>query len=196
MPAARQHHDHLHGRSWQDAGQKGLIQKRSLYDGSTHIPMTINCPGAGHRVIDTPVSLMDITTTMIEVAEAKPIRPLDGRSLLSALHGEPLEDRPVISEYHAEAVMRPCFRIRLEPWKYIYVHRSHPQLFNLDDGPDEWINQVGDLDVAAIEAALEHEIIGGAFDLKFIEKDIWDRLAQKQMVKQGLARNGTSGTPG
>ncbi|MDE0811217.1 MAG: hypothetical protein OSB69_18120 [Alphaproteobacteria bacterium] len=76
---------------------------------------TSTCPGAGHRVIDTPVSLMDTTATMIEVAEAKPIGPLDGRSLLSALHGETVEDWPVIPEHHAEGIMRPCFMVRLGP---------------------------------------------------------------------------------
>ena len=75
--------------------------------------MIIDCPSAGHRVIDTPISLMDITATMIEVAVAKPIGPLDGRSLLSALHGETVEDRPVISKYHAEGIMGPCFMVHL-----------------------------------------------------------------------------------
>lgn len=65
-------------------------------------------------------------------------------------------------------------------------------MFNLDDDPSEWINRAGDPDVAAIEAALEHEITGGAFDLESIEKDIWGRLAQKQVVNQTMAPNGTS----
>jgi arylsulfatase A-like enzyme len=77
--------------------------------------MIIDCPSAGHRVIDTPISLMDITATMIEVAVAKPIGPLDGRSLLSALHGETVEDWPVISEHHAEGIMESCFMVHLGP---------------------------------------------------------------------------------
>lgn len=58
--------------------------------------MIIDCPSTGYWVIDTPVSLMDITATMIEVAVANPIGPLDSRSLLLALHGETVEDWPVI----------------------------------------------------------------------------------------------------
>jgi choline-sulfatase len=65
-------------------------------------------------------------------------------------------------------------------------------LFNLADDPGEWINRASDPDVAAIEAALEHEITGGAFDLESIEKDIWGRLAQKQVVNQTMVPNGTS----
>lgn len=65
-------------------------------------------------------------------------------------------------------------------------------MFYLDDDPGEWINRAHDPDVAAIEAALEYEITGGAFDLEFIEKDVWDRLAQKLVVNQTMARNGTS----
>lgn len=173
-------------------GEKGLIQKRSLYDWSTRIPMIIDYPGAGHRVVDTPVSLMDITATMIDVAGADLVGELDGRSLLPALHGPPLEDRPVISEYHAEGIMRPCFMVRLGPWKYIYIHRSRPQLFNLDDDPGEWNNRAGDTSIGDIEARLNQEVTGGAFDLDFIEMDIWERLAQKQVVNQAMALNRTS----
>lgn len=173
-------------------GEKGLIQKRSLYEWSTRIPMIIDYPGAASRAVETPVSLVDIPTTLMDVAGAEPVHPLDGRSLLPALRGAALEERPVISEYHAEGIMRPCFMVRQGPWKYIYIHRSPAQLFNLAEDPDEWNNLSGEPAARGIETALNREITGGAFDLDFIEKDIWARLTQKEVVNKAMARNGTS----
>jgi len=174
-------------------GEKGLIQKRSLYDWSTRIPMVVDHPGFnGGRSVDTPVSLIDLPATLLDIAGATSARPMDGRSLLPALRGESLADVPVISEYHAEGIMRPCFMVRKGPWKYIYIHRAPGQLFNLETDPGEWDNLSGRPEVAGIERELDAAVTGGDFDLDFIEKDVWDRLAQKEVVNQAMATNGTS----
>ena len=172
-------------------GEKGLIQKRSLYDWSTRIPMVIDDPRAGHGVVETPVSLIDIPATLLDIAGAEAARPLDGRSLLPALRGEDLSDVPVISEYHAEGIMRPCFMVRKGAWKYIYIHRSPCQLFNLADDPGEWNNLSGRQDLAGVEKELNAVVTGGTFDLDFIERDVWERLAQKEVVNKAMAINGT-----
>jgi choline-sulfatase len=172
-------------------GEKGLIQKRSFYDWSSRIPLVIDYPGAAPRSLDTPVSLLDLPATLIDIAGQTPARPLDGRSLLPALRGEALADVPVICEYHGEGVMRPCFMVRLGPWKYIYIHRSAPQLFHMERDPGEWDNLAGQPELAEIEARLRAVVTDG-FDLDFIESDIWARLPQKQVVNQAMARTRTS----
>ncbi len=172
-------------------GEKGLIQKRSLYEWSTRIPMIIDYPGAGSRIVETPVSLIDITATLLDIAGAQPVTPLDGRSLFGAIHGDTLEDVPVISEYHAEGIMKPCFMVRRGPWKYIYIHRAGAQLFNIDLDPDEWNNLSGQSDCSDIEKELNTIVTGGNFDLEFIEQDVWQRLAQKQIVNEAMTRNDT-----
>ena len=173
-------------------GEKGLIQKRSLYEWSARIPLIIDWPGAGARSIDTPVSLIDLPATFIDLAGQEPARPLEGRSLIQAIHGEPLASEPVISEYHGEGIMRPSFMVRKGDWKYIYCHRSAPQLFNLAEDPGEWANRSGDPAVGAIEAELNSVLTGGRFDLDFIERDVWARLPQKQVVNAAMAANGTA----
>ena len=172
-------------------GEKGLIQKRSLYDWSTRIPMVVDYPGAQSRVVDTPVSLIDLPATIMDIAGAKAVQALDGRSLLPAIHGTKLEDVPIISEYHGEGIMRPCFMVRIGAWKYIYIHRSPCQLFNMDDDPGEWNNLSGQAHVANIESELNAVVTAGNFDLDYIEKDIWERLAQKEVINKAMARNGT-----
>ncbi|MCU9838569.1 sulfatase-like hydrolase/transferase [Ruegeria sp. WL0004] len=171
-------------------GEKGLIQKRSHYEWSARIPLIIDHPGSGHRRIDTPVSLIDLPATFLDLVGSTPARPMEGRSLMPALRGEALGEVPVISEYHGEGIMRPSFMIRKGPWKYLYCHRSGPQLFNLVTDPGEWENLAGAPQAATIEAELA-ALISDRFDLDAIERDIWARLAQKQVVNAAMAANGT-----
>ena len=173
-------------------GEKGLIQKRSLYEWSARIPLVIHWPGAKPATIDTPVSLLDLPPTLTDLAGQKPARQFEGRSLLPALKGEALDEVPIISEYHGEGIMRPSFMVRLGEWKYIYCHGSAPQLFNLARDPNEWENLAGSSDVRPVEEQLNSVITGGRFDLEFIARDVWDRLVQKQVVNAAMAANQTS----
>jgi choline-sulfatase len=171
-------------------GEKGLIQKRSLYDWSARIPLIVHVPGAGHRSVATPVSLIDLPATLLDMAGCAPARPMEGRSLMPALEGGTLDEVPVVVEYHGEGIMRPSFAVRQGAWKYIYCHRSAPQLFNIEADPGEWHNRSGEAEAAAIEARLHAHIMDN-FDLDFIEQDVWARLPQKQAVNAAMAKNGT-----
>ncbi len=77
------------------------------------------------------------------------------------------------------------------PWKYIYIHKASTQLFNPEQDPDEWINLSGHPDVREIEKELSNVLTGGAFDLELIERNVWERLSQKPIVNQAMAKNGT-----
>ncbi len=173
-------------------GEKGLVQKRSLYEWSTRIPLIIEYPGVSPAVVETPVSLIDIPATLIELVGQKSVRPLEGRSLMPAIRGAFLEEIPIISEYHGEGIMRPSFMVRLGPWKYIYCHGFSPQLFNLDTDPSEWNNLTGTSQVKVIEGQLNAIITDGQFNLEFIAQDVWDRLAQKQVVNAAMKENQTA----
>jgi choline-sulfatase len=82
--------------------------------------------------------------------------------------------------------------VRQGDWKYIYCHRSEPQLFNLAEDPQEWNNRAGDPDCAEIENRLNAVITGGRFDLDRIEREVHDRLAMKHVVNAAMAANGTA----
>ncbi|WP_282608644.1 sulfatase-like hydrolase/transferase [Pelagibius sp. Alg239-R121] len=172
-------------------GEKGMIQKRSLYEWSTRIPMIAAGPGIAKGTVDTPVSLLDLPATFLDIASVEPVTPMDGRSLLSALQGGDIEIIPVISEYHGEGIMRPCFMVRKGPWKLIYIHGSEPQLFKLDEDPGEWNNLAGQRNYARVQEELTSLVTGGTFDVEFIQREIWSRLAQKQVVNEAMAKNGT-----
>ena len=172
-------------------GVKGMIQKRSLYEWSARIPLFIDIPGTAPCTVDTPVSLLDVPATLVDMAGAQLAAPMQGRSLLAAAQGADLPQVPIISEYHGEGIMRPSFMVRLGDWKYHYCHGSAPQLFNLAEDPGEWVNRAGDPAVAQIEGEL-HQIIISGFDLEKIKSEVWDRLALKKVVNDAMAQNGTA----
>lgn len=173
-------------------GEKGMIQKRGLYEWSARIPLFVDIPGAAPRRIETPVSLLDVPATLVDMAGQETVRPLEGRSLLPAIHGAELDVVPVISEYHGEGIMRPSFMVRLGDWKYIYCHGSDPQLFDLAHDPKEWDNRAGDPDCIEIETQLNQVITGGYFDLDKIRSDVWERLPMKKVVNAAMNANGTT----
>lgn len=173
-------------------GEKGMIQKRSLYEWSSRIPLFVDIPGVTPRQIDTPVSLLDVPATLIDIAGQTPVRPLEGRSLLAAINGEELAVVPVISEYHGEGIMRPSFMVRLGDWKYHYCHGSKSQLYNLVDDPNEWDNRIDDPSSADIVAQFDAIITKGQFDLEAIQADVWARLPMKQVVNDAMTANQTA----
>ena len=172
-------------------GEKGMIQKRSLYEWSCRIPLFIDIPGVSPVHVDTPVSLLDVPATLIDITGQVPVRQMEGRSLLPAVHGAKLEVVPVISEYHGEGIMRPSFIVRLGDWKYHYCHGSKARMFNIAQDPGEWIDRSGETELAEIEAELDGIVTGGYFDLEKIARDVWDRLPMKQVVNDAMKTNDT-----
>ena len=83
------------------AGERGLYGKQTMFEPSVRIPMLFagdNIPAG--RQIRTPVSLLDVARTVIELAGGEGLPNCDGRSLLRTLQtGEDPEDCGVISEW-------------------------------------------------------------------------------------------------
>jgi len=86
-----------HGEALGDHGESthGVL----LYDATVRIPLLVAPPeGGGGHVVDTPVSLVDIAPTVLELA-GLPAEGMDGRSLVPQLRGQPGDPtREVVSE--------------------------------------------------------------------------------------------------
>jgi choline-sulfatase len=123
-------------------GRRGLWFKMTFFEGASRVPLMIAAPGLAPRCITTPVSTIDVTPTLcdlagISIAEVMPWT--DGESLVPLARGTP-RATPVAMEYAAEGTITPMVALRQGDWKYIHCPADPDQLFNLADDPDEETN--------------------------------------------------------
>ncbi len=120
-------------------GKFGMWWKCTLYEDSCRIPLIAAGPdfGQGHAV-ETPVSLMDVQSSLFAAVGAK--RP-------EAWRGRPLQEMPVddpqrvvFSEYHGHGTRSGAYMIRKGDWKLVYYMAAPHQLFDLAADPDELHN--------------------------------------------------------
>ena len=113
--------------------------KNALYEASARVPLIVAGPGLQQGVIsDELVSLIDLFPTFMDIAGLDHPEGLDGVSLLPLCRGE-TSGHPgyVFSEYHSNFTNTGIAMWRQGPWKYIRYAGYAPQLFNLDDDPEE-----------------------------------------------------------
>ena len=114
--------------------------KATLYDRGLGVLLMLRGPGGlwGGRVIDAPVSQLDLFPTVCEVAGITGPDRLDGTSLLPLVRGEVAElHDELFGEITYHAAYEPQRSIRTSRFKYIRRFEDHvgPVLPNCDDGP-------------------------------------------------------------
>ncbi|MEQ1500869.1 MAG: sulfatase [Myxococcota bacterium] len=126
-----------HGEEFWD--HQGFEHGHTLYEELLHVPVVIRAPGVVPRKIGAPVSLLDLTPTILDLAGA-PIPPdLDGRSLVPLLKDQPAADQPFLTR--DLAVGRPLYGT--ERWGVLHgdekwtTHEGKEYLFDLGDDPVE-----------------------------------------------------------
>ena len=160
-------------------GERGLWFKMNFFEGSARVPLMIAGPGVPPALHTAPVSNLDVTPTLCDLAgismgEIKPWT--DGESLKPMMDGAP-RINPVLMEYAAEGSYAPMVGIREGKWKYIHCELDPEQLFDLDTDPRELSNLAGDPALA--------DILEG-FRAK--RKAKWDMAAFDAAVRESQAR--------
>lgn len=138
-------------------GTNGLWLKNVLLEGAAHVPLVI--AGAGlpkGKVVDTPVSHLDLVATLLDVAGIETPSGLRGHSLLPLIRGEKTNHPGyVYAESNSEGNCTGSYMIRKGDWKYIYFSwYGDNLLFNLKDDPGEFNNLAGKPETASIEREL------------------------------------------
>lgn len=111
--------------------------KATLFDRGTGVMMIMRGPGfLGGKVVDAPVSHLDVYPTLCDLAGAEHPEWLQGTSLMPLVRGE--VDRlheAIFSETTYHAAYQPHRAVRTERWKYIrkFDEYPHPVLANCDD---------------------------------------------------------------
>jgi len=125
-------------------GARGLWGKSTMYEEIAGVPFLLAGPGipAG-RVIDTPVSHVDAFPTLMEIAGEQMPSGFPGFSLTRISEGFKPE-RTVLSEYHGMGSSTGAFAVRVGKWKYVHYAKYGPQLFDLENDPEETMDLAED----------------------------------------------------
>jgi arylsulfatase A-like enzyme len=120
-------------------GEKRSFTKFSLWEESTRVPFIIIDPRmktlAGEKC-NSPVSLINIYPTLIEMCGLPEREGLDGRSLIPLLKKpETIWEQPALTTWG-----RGNYALRSENWRYIRYFDGSEELYNHQDDPNEWTN--------------------------------------------------------
>jgi choline-sulfatase len=127
-------------------GEHGLFFKLSPMEGSIGVPLILCGPGipAG-RLIDTPVSLVDMYPTVLEMCGLRPEHDTHGASWLPLARGEAgRRDDTVFCEYHGVGFRGSWYVLMRGDYKYTWYEYYPPTLYNLADDPREMHNLAGE----------------------------------------------------
>ena len=113
---------------------------------STTVPLIVAEPGGPSGTCATPVSLLDVSETIISHFGATLEGSRPGRPLYD-IAAEPEDpDRVIFSEYHAVGAVSAAYMLRKGDWKIIKYDVldgtvRETQLFNVAENPDEFLPQ-------------------------------------------------------
>ncbi len=127
-----------HGEGLDPAKDHGTkYHSKNLYDELVHVPFLWAGPGLEHRRVATPVSLIDLVPTLLDLLGAPADPALRGTSLVPLMRGEDAPHPPVFFEKH-RAQDEPQKGMVLWPYKVIMVMPySHVSIFDLARDPHE-----------------------------------------------------------
>ncbi len=137
-------------------GTRGLWGKATMYEESAGIPMIMTGPDVPHASCGTPVTLCDLSATILDAVgagDAAKEMGLPGVSLLD-LAGKPTQDRAALSEFHTYGPDGMAM-IRTPRWKYVRYIGAPPQLFDMEKDPEELSDLGEDPAHAAVRAMME-----------------------------------------
>ena len=178
-------------------GERGLWWKQTFYEQSAKVPLILSWPGdlpRGERRAQV-VNLIDVAATLLDAQGAPALPNAQGRSLLGVARdaAAPWEDE-TFSEYCTDG-MSPWTlpdpvqqrMIRSGPWKLVHYQGAPPQLFNLDDDPDELRDLAADPGCASVRERLAAKVLHG-WDPDRIAARMARRIADKRLLQRWAQR--------
>ena len=171
-------------------GRRGLWFKMNFFEGSARVPLMIAATGMAVGRVQVPVSTIDLTPTLCDLAgiSMADVMPwTDGESLVPLAGGT---DRitPVAMEYAAEGSISPMVALRQGAWKYVRCLADPDQLYDLASDPGERANLAGDPQAAEILAHFQL-MADARWDLAAYDAEVRQSQARRWVVYEAL-RNG------
>ena len=171
-------------------GERGLWFKMSFFEGSARVPLMIAAPSLPVGKFATPVSTLDVTPTLVELA-GKPVDDIaawtDGESLVNLANGAE-RTSPVLMEFAAEGSSTPLVSMRYGRWKYNRGLTDPDQLFDLEAEPNEMTNLASNPAQAGTLAQLRAKS-ETRWKLETFDASVRESQARRRVVYDAL-RNG------
>ncbi len=142
-----------------NVGARGLWGKSNLYEESVAVPLIMSDPGGRRGVCDTPVSLLDLSTTIANRFGCPFEGEAGARPLMEIAAEATDRERVVFSEYHAAGAVSGAFMLRKGRWKYNYYEGFPPELFDLETDPEECTDLAADPAHEPVLAAMHAELL-------------------------------------
>jgi N-acetylglucosamine-6-sulfatase len=132
--------------------------KGRFYEPSIRVPLLLRGPGIPQGVTRTSVvGNIDVAPTILDLAGAKPLRPMDGESLVPLFDAEAgAQERGILLE--ARGALAPDYGLRTRQYAYFEYHTGEHELYDLHADPAQLQNRHGDPGVAPIEARLKAQL--------------------------------------
>ena len=126
-------------------GEKDNIEKFTLWEKSTRVPLIIHAPGQTRAgsVYRHPVSLMDLYPTLVELSGFDQPVHVDGMSLVPQMQDLSKPRGPVLTSYRFSWTKEPQdgHAIRSSRYRYIYYPElGLEELYDHETDPNEWRN--------------------------------------------------------
>jgi choline-sulfatase len=170
-------------------GERGMWFKKTLFEQAIRVPMILHWPVELEPArVSAPASLVDVLPTIVDIAGVDTdsiLKPSDGASLLASARGVESEERAVMVEHIDGATDAPRVMVRRGAWKLVYSEAYPPQLYNLDDDPEQLRDLVGIPEHATIQAELR-EIVAQTWDLPALRQDVIDDQRKRRFVADAL----------
>jgi arylsulfatase A-like enzyme len=126
-----------HGEGFEEHGYK--FHGQDLYNDQVHIPLMLFGPNLPAKSIKTPVSLIDVMPTILELAQVAALPPEPrGESLLKFAYQSKVDHHPIMMEMLKDSSHSSRRSIVDWPWKLHYSRKYKKyKFFNLRKDPFE-----------------------------------------------------------
>lgn len=117
-------------------GARGLWGKSTFYEESALVPLIMAGPDVPRgKTNATPVALSDMFATILDIMKVD--NAGDNDSLFKIANSGTDADRDVLSQYHAAGSASGGYMVRCGSLKYVHYVGMRPQMFDLDEDPEE-----------------------------------------------------------
>lgn len=150
-------------------GERQFFHGMTLYNEVLHVPFIVRVPGNKPHEVNEVVELIDMAPTITNLFGIKPPPSWQGRSLVTALEGKPLQPKPAFAEMPPNKSWPHDARSMISAdGKYHVFHRisdSRWEVYDLEKDPEEKSNIVDDASAKALQQELarwEQSMLGGS----------------------------------